>query len=84
MNTESPLVNVYNANTKEEQLKKTLQKLCHVRNFDSFCSNNEILTGDFNLFSSEKLELKVEELCVKKQSVSHKMKILETFDLCDI
>ena len=83
MNTESPLVNVYNADAKEERLK-TLQKLCYVGNFDSFCSNNEIITGDFNLFSSEKLELKVEGLYVKKQSVSHKMKILETFDLCDI
>ena len=83
MNIDSPLVNVYNADTKEEQLK-TLQKLCYVRKFDSFCSNNEIITGDFNLFSSEKLELKVEELYVKKQSVSHKMKILETFDSCDI
>ena len=83
MNTESPLVNVYNTDTKEEQLK-TLQKICYVGNFDSFCSNNEIITGDFNLFFSEKFELKAEELYVKKQSVSHKMKILETFDLCDI
>ena len=83
MNTESPLFNVYNADTKEEQLK-TLQKICYVGNFDSFCSNNEIITGDFNLFSSEKLELKAEELYVKKQLVSHKMKILKTFDLCDI
>ena len=83
MNTESPLVNVYNADAKEERLK-TLQKLCYFGNFDSFCSNNEIITGDFNLFFSEKLELKAEELYVKKQSVSHKMKILETFDLCDI
>ena len=78
------LVYVYNANTKQEQLK-TLQNLSvMLQSFDSFCSNNEIITGDFNLFFSEKLELKAEELYVKKQSVSHKMKILETFDLCDI
>ena len=73
--------NVYNANTKQEQLK-TLQNLsAMLENFESFCSNNEIITGDLNLFSSKKLEYKVGDLYLKKQSVSHKIKILETFDL---
>ena len=55
-----------------------------LENFDSFCGNNEMITGDFNLFSSKKLECKVRDLYLQKQSVSHKIKILETFDLCDI
>ena len=46
--TEYLLVNIYNANTGQEQLK-TLQNLSvMLENFDSFCSN-VIIAGDFNL-----------------------------------
>ena len=71
------LVYVYNTNTKQEQLK-TLQS------FDSFCSNNEIITGDFKLFSSKTLECKVGDLYLIPVPIPHKIKILETFDLCNI
>ena len=76
--TEYLLVNIYNANTGQEQLK-TLQNLSvMLENFDSFCSN-VIIAGDFNLSFSKKLECKGGDPYLKKHSVSHMIKILETF-----
>ena len=74
----------HNANTEQEQLK-TLQNLSiTLENFDTICSYNVIIAGDFNLFVSKKLECKGGDLYLKKHSVSHIIKILETFGLCDI
>ena len=76
--TEYLPVNVYKANTEQEQLK-TLQNLSvMLENFDSFCSNNVIIADDFNLFFRKKLEFKGGDL--KKHSLRHIIKILETFD----
>ena len=55
-----------------------------LQSFDSFCSNNEIITGDFKLFSSKTLECKVGDLYLIPVPIPHKIKILETFDLCNI
>ena len=55
-----------------------------LENFDSFCSSNVIIAGEFNLFSSKKLECNCGDLYLKKNSVSHIIKILQTIDLCDI
>ena len=64
--TEYLLVNIFNTNTEQEQLK-TLQNLSVMLEiFDSFCSNNVIISGDFNLFFSKKLECKGEDAYVKK------------------
>ena len=83
-NTKYLLVNFYNTNTEQEHLK-TLQNLSvMLENFDSFCSNNVIIAGDFNLFFSKKLECKGGDPYFKCHSVNHIIKILETFDLCDI
>ena len=49
-----------------------------LENFDSFCSNNVIIADDFNLFFRKKLEFKGGDL--KKHSLRHIIKILETFD----
>ena len=54
------------------------------KNFDSFCSNNVTIAGDFNLFISKKLECKGGNPFLKKHSVSYIIKVLETFHLCDI
>ena len=79
--TEYLLVNVYNANTEQEQLK-TLQNLSvKLKSFDSFCSNNVIIAGDFNFFFCKKLECKGGDLYRKKHSVGHMIKILKNFDL---
>ena len=55
-----------------------------LENFDIFCSNYVIIAGDFNIFFSEKLECKGGDPYYKKDSVSHIIKIIETFDFCDI
>ena len=75
------LVNVYNANTEQEQIKALQNLSVMLENVDSFCSNNVIIAGDFNIFFSKKLECKGREPYLKKHSVSHIIKILETFDL---
>ena len=43
-----------------------------------------ILAGDFNLFFNRKLECKGGRAIIKKQSVSHIIKLQEAFDLCAI
>ena len=76
--TEYLLVGVYNCNTEQEQLK-TLQNLSvMLENIDSFCSNNEIIASDYNLFFSKKLECQDGDPYLKKHPVSHIIKILET------
>ena len=55
-----------------------------LENFDIFCSNYVIIAGDFNIFFSKKLECKGGDPYYKKDSVSHIIKIIETFDFCDI
>ena len=74
--TEYLLVGVYNCNTEQEQLK-TLQNLSvMLENIDSFCSNNEIIASDYNLFFSKKLECQDGDPYLKKHPVSHIIKIL--------
>ena len=56
--TEYLLVNTYNANTEQDQLK-TLQNLSFLlENFDNFYNKSLILAGDFNLCFNKKLECK--------------------------
>ena len=43
-----------------------------------------ILAGDFHLSFNRKLEFKGGIPIIKKQSVSHIIKLQEAFDLCDI
>ena len=78
--TEYLLLNVYNASTEQEQLKALQNLSVMLENFYSFCSNNVIIAGNFNLFFSKMLECKGGDPHFKKHSVSHIIKILETFD----
>ena len=63
--------NVCKANTDPEQLKTRQNASVMLENFDSFCSNNAIIDGDFNLFLSKKLECKGGDPYLKKHWVSH-------------
>ena len=60
--TEYLLVNIYNGNTEQEQLKTLQNVSVMLENFDSFCGNNMIIVCDFNLFPSKKLECKSGDL----------------------
>ena len=78
--TEYLLINIYNANTEQHQLE-TLQNLSILlENFDNFYNKNVILAGDCNLFFNKKLECKGGTPILKKQSVSHIIKLQEAFD----
>ena len=60
--TEYLLINIYNGNTEQEQLKTLQNVSVMLENFDSFCGNNMIIVCDFNLFPSKKLECKSGDL----------------------
>ena len=82
--TEYLLINIFNANTEQQQ-RETLQNLSILlENFDNFYDRNVIFAGDFNLFFNKKLESKGGRPILKKQSVSHIIKLQGSFDLCDI
>ena len=82
--TEYLQISIYNANTEQYQLE-TLQNLSILlENYDNFYEKNVILAGDFNLFFNRKLECKGGRPIIKKQSVSHIIKLQEAFDLYDI
>ena len=82
--TEYLLINIYNANAEQHQLE-TLQNLSILlEHYDNFYDKIVILAGDFNLFFNKKLECEGGRPIIKKQSVSHIIKLQETFDLCDI
>ena len=82
--TEYLLVNIYNANTEQEQLKILHNLSVLLEKFDSFCCKNVIVAGDLNFFFNKKLECKGGNSCLKKQSITQMIKIQEAFDLCDI
>ena len=82
--TEYLRINIYNANTEQHQLE-TLQNLSILlENYDNFYDRNVTLADDFNLFFNRKLKCKGGRPTIKKQSVSHIIKLQEAFDLCDI
>ena len=70
--------------TKQHQLETLKNLSILLENFDNFYDKNVILVGDFNLFFNKKLECKRGRQILKKQSVSHIIKLQEVFDLYDI
>ena len=74
------LINLYNANTRNEQLKM----LSHLSNMSEKINdiNNKsiVFGGDFNLF----FEAKLEHPALKKNFLAKLIQIKEKFDLCDI
>ena len=82
--TEYLLINIFNANTEQDQLETLQNFFIYLENFDAFYSKDVILAGDCNLFFNKKLECKGEEPFLKKQLVSHIIKLQKAFDLCDI
>ena len=64
---------------------KTLQNLSILpENDDNFYEKNVILASGFNIFFNKKLECKGGRPIIKKQSVSHIIKLQDAFYLCHI
>ena len=77
------LINVYNANTENEQ-GKTLSNLITLLESIYNQDKASICGGDFNLFFDKTLECDKGNPKLKKDSVAKLIGFKETFDLCDI
>ena len=78
------LINLYNPNTKAQQLK-TLSKLTEMLTKLHLTQNNNIIcAGDFNLFFNVKLGSYGGNPVFKKRSVGKIVELKETYNLTDI
>ena len=82
--TEFILINLYNANTENDQLTTFSELINLLENFDLTKNKPIIFTGDFNLFLDRGLEAKGGNPCLKKQSLSRFLYIKEKLSLCGI
>ena len=82
--TEFILINLYNANTENDQLTTFSELINLLENFDLTKNKQIIFAGDFNLFLDRSLEAKGGNPCLKKQSLSKFLYIKEKLSLCGI
>ena len=82
--TEFIFINLYNANTENDQLTTSLELTNLLENLDLTKNKPRIFAGDFNLFLDQSLEAKGGNLCLKKQSLSKLLQVKEKLNLCDI
>ena len=80
--TEFTLINLYNANTVNDQLTTFLELTNLLENFN--LTKPIIFAGDFNLLFNRSLQAKVGNPCLKKQSLSKLLDIKKKLNLCDI
>ena len=78
------LINLYNANTENDQLTTFSELINLLENFDLTKNKPIIFAGDFNLFLDQSLEAKGGNLCVNKESLSKLLHIKEKLNLGDI
>ena len=78
------LINLYNANIENNQLKvlDSLSSILDNHNSDGDCKI--IFGGDFNLFFDIALDCSGGNPTLKKKSIAKLLKIVDKFDLCDI
>ena len=82
--TEFILINLYNANTENDQLTTFSELINLLENFDLTKNKPIIFTYDFNMFLDRRLEAKGGNPCLKKQSLSKFLYIKENLNLCGI
>ena len=82
--TEFILINLYNANTENDQLTTFSELINLLENFDLTKNKQIIFAGDFNLFLDRSLEAKGGNPCLKKQSLSKFLYVKEKLSLCGI
>ena len=82
--TEFMLINLYNANTQNDQ-STTFSELTNLlENFNLTKNKPIIFADDFNLFLDRSLEAKGGFPCPEKQSLSKLLHMKEKLNLCDI
>ena len=78
------LINIYNANTEQEQLQTLCELDLLLEDFSLDVSKNVIMAGDFNLFFVNSLEASGGSPTLKKKSIAKVIEITEKYNLCDI
>ena len=78
------MINLYNANTENEQIDvlSSLSKL--LEDFDRSLRKQLVMARDFSLFFNSKLEAQGGNITLKKKSLAKLIEFKETYDLCDI
>ena len=77
------LINIYNANTKKEQVRVLDKLTTIISNFENI-GNHVIFTDDFNIFFDTSLDAKGGTLTLKSRSINKLIELNETLDLCVI
>ena len=77
------LINIYNANTKKEQVRVLDKLTTIISNFENI-GNHVIFTDDFNIFFDTSLDAKGGTLTLKSRSINKLIELNKTLDLCVI
>ena len=78
------LINIYDANTKQEQLHTLNDLLNILETFEDIQDKNFVLGGDFNVILNRVLDSKGGKPVIKKKTIAKLIQITENLDLCDI
>ena len=78
------LINLYNANTENEQINVMSSLFELLGEYDISPTKQLVMAGDFNLFFNSKLEAQGGNPTLKKKSLAKLIEFKETFDICDI
>ena len=78
------LINLYNANTKKEQINVFSKMFALLKKFDINPKIQIIMVGDFNLLFDSKLDAQGGNPTMKKKSLAKLIELKEPYDLCDI
>ena len=78
------LINLYNANTENEQIDVLSSLFELLEEFDISLTKQLVMTGDFNLFFNSKLEAQGGNPTLKKDSLAEIIEFKETYDLCAV
>ena len=78
------LVNIYSANTEDEQVQVLSELSELMKNINFFEKNRIVSAGALNAFFDSKLETKGGKPSLKQKSVAKLLELKEEYDLCDI
>ena len=78
------LINIYNTNTKKEQVSVLNELTTILSNFENTLNHNVIFADDFNVFFDASLDAKGGTPTLKSRSINELIELSETFDLRDI
>ena len=78
------MINLYNANTENEQFDVLSSLFKLLEEFDISPTKQLVMAWDFNFFFNSKLEAQGGNPTLKKKSLAKLIEFKETYDLCNI